>query len=668
MIIAVTPEWEEVPSEGVRFFLKMGDRKQPRVTFHHSRDSAEQIDRGVDWYKALFCSIQHLHSSPAQPFSLFLSKWVRMPSAPPAERFTGRAVAQVGNAVALFAICLVLANCHILFKPTAPPEVSAPHTERVQRVVLIVIDGLRADALNSGDTPHIRSLANRGSFTTSVVGALVPSTVAGLRALIEGVIAPPAGFVNDFRSRRAPHGGLIETVHASGGRVFTAGPRLWTDLYGDWIDGSLSVFGLARDDPTVLRAARVACADPQWKLVIVQFCRPDVMAHLHGGNSAEYAASIRWCDKAVDDLTHAAGNDALVVVTSDHGVTSAGGHAGTESAVVETPLVINRASVASGLREVPQARVPQMIATAMGLVLAQDLSVQAMIARPPFSTLACLAAAFLGMAAMFRLLGSAVSPPPPERAAFWLNIAVWVSLAAAWLNPSAACIFSLGVLLVAAFRFSDRTFLSIGFVFAAGIALGAVRVGAAWLTSASTRLSPPSALTVIAVCALALVLGYIGGTTAKDATLKRLIWIGSGVAALAPGLTALLGESVSLSTLDVRLAFRLINTPFGLPGAVLLAALLPFLPALLMVLGLVLNWRHAGDSRSKLAPVAAGAGAVIAGELAVAAVILSGSNSQHLSSLALGLLIRECAHVTVLFPAVAMAVLLVPRARAQPFS
>lgn len=590
-----------------------------------------------------------------------------MPAAPPAERlFTGRAVAQVGNAVALFAICLVLANGHILFRPKAPPEVSAPHPERVQRVVLIVIDGLRADALNSGDAPHIRSLANRGSFTTSVVGALVPSTVAGLRALIEGLIAPPAGFVNDFRSRRAPHGGLIETVHASGGRVFTAGPRLWTDLYGDWIDGSLSVFGLARDDPTVLRAARIACADPQWKLVIVQFCRPDVMAHLHGGNSAEYAAGVRWCDKAVGDLTHAAGNDTLVVVTSDHGVTSTGGHAGTEPTVVETPLVTNHAPFASGLREIPQARVPQMIATAMGLVLPQDVSLlQPTIARPPFSILACLAAAFLGMAAMFRLLGSAISPPPPEKAAFWLNIAVWVSLAAAWLNPSAAFIFSLGVLLVAAFRFSDRTFLSIAFAFGAGIALGTIRIGTPWLTSASTRLAQPSALTLGAVCALALVLGYIGGATARGATLKRLIWIGAGVVALAPGLTALLGESVSLSTLDVRLAFRLIDTPFGLPGAVLLAALHPFLPALFMILGLVLNWRRAGDSRSKLVPVAAGAGAVIAGELAVTAVILSGSSSQHLSSLALGLLIRECAHVTVLFPIVAMAVLLIPRARDQ---
>ena len=583
-----------------------------------------------------------------------------MPASPPSDQFTGRAVAQAGNAVALFAICLVLANTPLLFRSRAPMKVDVPPPKAVQRVVLVIVDGLRADAVNPSDMPRVFSLAGRGSLKTSLVGALVPSTVAGLRALIEGVVVPPAEFVYDFRSRRAPHGGLVEGVHASGGRVYTAGPHLWTDLYGEWIDGNLSVFGLARDDPAVLRAARAACADPQWKLVIVQFCRPDVMAHLHGAGSGEYAASLHWCDQAIGDLAHAAGSNTLVVVTSDHGVTRAGGHAGTEPAVVSTPLVANDSSFAQGRNELPQTSVPHMISAALGLNLPQAGPFQGS-SRSPYSVAFCLAAAFVGTAAIIRLLRSATTNSPPEKAAFWLNLAVWVSLMIAWLSPWSACAFSLGVLLMAALRHSDGILSPFAFVFGAGIALGAFRIGVPWLTITSSLLAHPSALMLGAVCLLSLVLGYISGAIARRGTTEGLIWLGFGIAAFAPGLTALLGESVSLSTLDVRLAFRLIETPLGLPGAVLAAALLPFLPLLFVIFGIIMNWRGTKCSGAKSAPVAAGAGAAIAGELALAAVILSGSDSQRLSSLALGLLIRECAHITVLFPAVAAAALFLRR-------
>ena len=97
-----------------------------------------------------------------------------------------RALSVAGNAAALVLLILVLARRDVLFGPgePAPPpssirQTSAPAT----RVLLVVIDGLRADRVDR--MPHLAALARTGGRGTARVESLVPSTVAGIRALAE---------------------------------------------------------------------------------------------------------------------------------------------------------------------------------------------------------------------------------------------------------------------------------------------------------------------------------------------------------------------------------------------------------------------------------------------------------------------------------------------------
>lgn len=125
--------------------------------------------------------------------------------------------------------------------------------------------------------------------------------------------------------------------------------------------------------------------------------------------------------------------------------------------------------------------------------------------------------------------------------------------------------------------------------------------------------------------------------------------------AMAPVLSGFLGESVSLSTLDVRLAFHLFERPVGLAAAVLVAAVRPFLPLLFLLAGVVYCWWKQKRPEPCIATLGAGASLMIAGELVLASLVLASGISQLPSALALGLMLRECAVVAVFFPVLAGA-------------
>lgn len=571
---------------------------------------------------------------------------------------TVRAVAQAGNAVALFAILLILINSGHLFTTRVPPPPREAGTTRSARLLLVVVDGLRADSVTSDRMPQVHALAQRGTFRTCRVEALLPSTVAGLRALVEGVVVPPSEFVSDFRSRRAPGGGLIEAVHRSGGRVFTAGPHLWTDLYGPWITENLTVIGLARDDPSVLRTVHGAVRDPSFTLIVAQFCSPDVMAHMYGAASQEYARSVSWCDRAIGDLIQVAGKDTLIVITSDHGVTVAGGHAGAEPDVLETPLVASDKTFAKTISGgFSQAFVPHLLAEAMGRRLPSPGTVSV---SPPFLSrtfvLLTIAATLTGGLAVIVLLRSSANARPPEYAAFGLNLSVWVCIVTAFLSPWVGCVLTFVLLVSFARHYWSHIPLSLVFTFIAGLIAGALRIATPWVTLDTRVTFHPSLLMIAAICLAAFGIGFGAARQFRSGSILHLTCIGAGLIAIAPLLSSILGENVSLSTLDVRMAFRFFETPIGLTATVFIAAVRPFLPGLFLIAGVtVYLWRRK-EAETSIAALSTGAGALIAGELSIAAILLAGSSDQFLSALALGLLLRECALITVLFPVLAGAV------------
>ena len=272
-------------------------------------------------------------------------------------RRTRRAIALVGNAVALALIGSLLLSGPRLFgppsapaatfpvAPLAPPaaDVAADVAPDGPGLLLVVLDALRADTARDADAmPTLVALADGGVGTTWWVDLLVPSTIGALERLVEGRAPPAVAALRDFGAAPAARGGWLERVVDAGGETFVAGPDLWTERYGAWITDAHAEAGLpnAVSDVRIAGAARRALAGDAPRVVVAHFGELDSVAHRHGAAGPEWRAAARRVDARLADVLDAVADERRVVVLADHGVTRRGGHAGGERVVRDAPLVV----------------------------------------------------------------------------------------------------------------------------------------------------------------------------------------------------------------------------------------------------------------------------------------------------------------------------------------
>lgn len=557
-----------------------------------------------------------------------------------------RALAAAGNAAGLILLVLILARRDALFGDSTPSKNLTPRTPQAlqttppaaSRVLLVVIDALRVDQVDQ--MPHLAALARSGGRGTARVEALVPSTIAGIQALAEGTLPPPASFTEDFGASTAAQGGIFAAVAAAGGSSFAAGPRLWEDLYGPWLAGAVEVETVRGDDARVLQAALGALR--RHDLVVAHFGAPDDASHLAGAASPAYAEAVARCDRALGELLRRARSGTAVIVTSDHGVNFRGGHAGPEPEILSVPVVVRGPGLPRGaledLGDLRQRDLHQLILSPLGLSLTPPEPPHASSAGWPLLGWP-LFLAVIGLAAGLAIWSAVAAGREPAWTGFVLDAALWLALGVSLVAPAVAA--GLAGLALAGVALACRTGVGQGMrFFLLGAAFAALRLLDAH-RSLAVPLPLPSLLALIGTLAI--------GIGAGVALRRAPGWLQGIGAAAVPVLLArlFLGETASLSTLDVRDAFRLVDGPFGLAGAAaatLLRQSLPFLGVLSGLFGLV--GRPAGGS---IAGLAASLGGVLAGQAAVAALLLRPETDPIGASLALGLLARLVGETTWLF-------------------
>jgi hypothetical protein len=243
-----------------------------------------------------------------------------------------------------------------------PPRLADPHTPRLaRRVVLVVLDGLRAD---ESHLPFLDELRARGASTTART-AYPSISRPNYATILTGV--PPRDSGIRTNTVHAPTG--VDTVMA---RVRAAGLRAVTASdYGAFralfarpsarSSGGAAQSGGARPfEPDVWDDARhVDSLDElgatvgelvggDAALVAILVLDIDKAGHAHGVGD-DYRAAARAADAmlrarlAALDLSRDA-----IVITADHGHVARGGHGGLEPEVMAVPLVIAGAGVAPG--------------------------------------------------------------------------------------------------------------------------------------------------------------------------------------------------------------------------------------------------------------------------------------------------------------------------------
>lgn len=196
-------------------------------------------------------------------------------------------------------------------------------------VLLVSIDGLRADAPAATDTPVLDALAARGTATYAARTVMPSVTLPCHMSMFHSVEPGRHGITtNTWTPQVRPVPGLLDVLHAAGRS--TCAFWNWEQLRDLGRPGALDLSYYHRDcyapaGDTVLaaRCAAHLAAEP------VDFCflylgYVDACGHDHGWMSPEYLAAATNADAAVGlvlEALESAGRLAgtAVIVTADHG-------------------------------------------------------------------------------------------------------------------------------------------------------------------------------------------------------------------------------------------------------------------------------------------------------------------------------------------------------------
>lgn len=205
---------------------------------------------------------------------------------------------------------------------------STPHG--IHRVILVVLDGLRPDAITALPLPVIGAVAAAGAHTLAATTVQPPLTAAALASLFTGV----APSVHGIRSERGlvPRPGqrlslLPQLLHDHGYRTFgfmaalpigfrTVGTRIAASL------GATVTFAGHRA-ADILEAALPTLERIERGLVFMHWPDADAAGHAHGWMSQEYRRAARQLDAAYERLIDATGvlhdPGTVVIALADHG-------------------------------------------------------------------------------------------------------------------------------------------------------------------------------------------------------------------------------------------------------------------------------------------------------------------------------------------------------------
>jgi arylsulfatase A-like enzyme len=206
-----------------------------------------------------------------------------------------------------------------------------PHAPIVSRVIIVVLDGLRADVVPLLSLPTLTRLASRGtsSFLAETVHPSV--TAAAMASLFTGVRPVDHGLASDRFQVPHPRVALepLPRVLADAGiatRAFLARiPMAYRGLARILArtSGVHDVCATGSDAAAIFASAQKALVAERQGLFVLHWPDADRAGHAHGWTSRPYMAAARALDEtlgALDALTGASSDpETLLIALADHG-------------------------------------------------------------------------------------------------------------------------------------------------------------------------------------------------------------------------------------------------------------------------------------------------------------------------------------------------------------
>lgn len=212
-----------------------------------------------------------------------------------------------------------------------PTRADVPRIPRVDRVLLISVDGLRPDVLLRADAPQLRALMDRGSFTMWALTTAVAVTLPSHVSMLTGLTPPHHGiswnsdlplahpiYPSQPTLFELAHRAGLTTAMATGKAKFRALAKPGTlDRVDVPPDSTVSDEVVA---DTVVRWIHTDA--PQ--VMFVHLPGVDTVGHAHGWGSPEQLLAVAAADRAIGRMLTALAkrgvlDSTLVLVSADHG-------------------------------------------------------------------------------------------------------------------------------------------------------------------------------------------------------------------------------------------------------------------------------------------------------------------------------------------------------------
>ncbi len=260
-------------------------------------------------------------------------------------------------------------------EPPALPARAAEHAPLTQRLLLVVVDGLRYDVALDAELMPAFSQAMRSRQSAELWAGRVSMTTSAILSLGTG---QPGGFeqvVRNVRPPPTPYDSWLRQAKAAGRRVIAVGDPAWGQMYR-------GAFALELPDPegvsievdynpqTFADTRRALALKPD--AVIAHFVSPDHQGHAYGIYSEKYRTHIRGYDALLAELLAELSPEWTVVVLGDHGAADSGTHGSDVPVQRRTVLYAYGPGIARGTSlgpRVDQVDLAGTLAVLLGLPL-----------------------------------------------------------------------------------------------------------------------------------------------------------------------------------------------------------------------------------------------------------------------------------------------------------
>jgi hypothetical protein len=231
----------------------------------------------------------------------------------------------------------------------------------ITRVILVILDGLRADAIPLFPLPHLQRLARSGAYTFAGRTVLPSITASALTSLVTGVSPRIHGVENELIASHRPRASLITLAevlgrHGIAVRAFRGALPLLTRGVATRITNRLGIDARfeGRRAADVLTAAAPALASDDPGVFVLHWLDADCAGHASGWGSPDYVRATRHLDETLEALVRSEGvmgdPSTLLIAFADHG---GGGmvardHNSTHPLDVTIPIILAGGQVLPG--------------------------------------------------------------------------------------------------------------------------------------------------------------------------------------------------------------------------------------------------------------------------------------------------------------------------------